>query len=238
LLSLSLLLAQPLAARADLLAEFTLSAAAPSGFPGPLAGNWTAEDRGSLPAFAKHTVYLAPAADYYVRAIAGGWDFAASEASGPDHTAGCDTAGCDIGWLNLFFIHDDRGIAGQPGNETDAFGDPTPFFARASRFATADAAIAAASWHWFDVKPNLLPGGPAEIPVTFYIYDGDYSDNLGGLTLEIVEGPLAPIQSVVAVTEPAAAGVTAIMLALLLASQRDPRYRSPTARTSSEASNA
>src|SRR5215469_249828 len=125
-LFLSLLLALPATARAGLVAEFTLSATAPGGFSGALSGNWTAEDRGNLPAFAKHTVFLAPAADYYVRAVGGGWDFAASEASGPNHTEGCDATGCDIGWLNLFFIHDDRGIAGQPGDETDAFGNPSP----------------------------------------------------------------------------------------------------------------
>src|SRR5690349_12650407 len=91
---LALFVLKPFTAHADVVAEFTVDAAAPSGYSGALAGNWTPEDRGSLPAFAEHTVYLAPALDYYVRAIGGGWNFAAAAGSGPDRTAGCDATGC------------------------------------------------------------------------------------------------------------------------------------------------
>jgi len=206
------------AAAGVLLSELTLDAVPPPGFAGQAIGNWTPDDLAALPGFAKATVYLAPGADYYVKAVGGGWNFAATVGAAPNYSTGCTSAGCATGWLNLFLIHDDRGVAGQPGNETDGFSDPGP---PATAFATAQDAIDAATWHFFDVKPDVNPAVTL-VPVTFFIFDTDYTDNLGGLTLAIAQG--ADVGDLVGILpEPAPIAVFGTGLLLVLAVRRRAR---------------
>jgi hypothetical protein len=170
-------------AQAGFITDITLQAAAPAGYSGTLINNaWTPDDALQLPGFAQVTLDLAPADDYYVGVVGGGWNFETTGGTAPNYAQGCNASGCTLGWLNLFFVLDDR------GNVPVGFSDPSPFSDDSSHFPTAAAALAAAQWHQFDVFPNLLPGGPLLIPVTFYIYDVDYTDNLGDLTLALYEG--------------------------------------------------
>ena len=116
--------------------------------------------------------------------VGGAWNYSITNGTGPYSTQGCNPIaadGCAVGWLNLFFIRDNR------GDVPVGFSDPTPFAEDSSHFPTPDAALAAAEWHQFDVAPNLFPNSP-EPTVTFYIYDTDYTDNLGSLTLDVYSG--------------------------------------------------
>lgn len=170
-------------AEAGFITDITLSAVPPLGYTGQIINNsWTPDDVSQLPQFAQETLYLAPADDYYIGVVGGAWDFNVTGGIAPNYAQGCTADGCDLGWLNLFFVRDDR------GDVPVGFSDPSPFSDDTSHFPTALDALYAAQWHQFDVDPNLYPGGPALIPVTFYIYDVDYSDNLGDLTLALYEG--------------------------------------------------
>jgi hypothetical protein len=176
------LLAPP--AGAVLIADITLQSAPPEGYPGPLIdASWTPDDVSLLPSFAKATIGLAPGNDYWVGVIAGGWAFRVTNGQA---TEGCTLQGCDAGWLNLFFVRDDR------GDVPVGFSDPTPFSDNSSHFPTQAAAAAAAQWHQFDVGSIAQDGGTDPVPVSFYIYDIDYTDNAGALTLALYEGTPPP----------------------------------------------
>jgi len=191
-----LALLAPHAQAGSLITEFTLESVAPADYSGTLIDNsWTPNDVGALPGFAQVTIDLTPATDYYVGVVAGGWNFRIGD---PDQ------------WVNIFFIRDDR------GNVPVSFSDPTPFDASATHYATAADALDAATWHGFDVKTFAESGGPIPVPVTFYIYDVDYTDNAGSLTLAIYEGDPPEGAPSMSVAEPASLPLLAIALGGLL----------------------
>ena len=174
-------------------AEFTLEAALPANFIGPppqLVGfpfdpsRRDFEQPQLLPSFARHTELL-PIGNYFLGVVDGGWNLRYTEFPAPNHTDGCTPIGCVSGWLNTFLAHDQRGSEYVFFNEPAFDGNPD-----ARIYPTATAALAAAQFTFFDVKSiNQPPSASGLYPVEFYIFDIDYQDNFGSLTLQIVAIP-------------------------------------------------
>ena len=145
------LFALALPAKAGMITHVTLHSAPPEGYSGQLINSaWGIDDVALLPDFAKETIYLHPGTDYWVGVEAGAWAFRIID--GQD-ASGCTSEGCIQGWLNLFFIRDDR------GDFPVGFSDPGPYSDIASHFPTAADALAAAQWHSFDVCAIAVCGG-------------------------------------------------------------------------------
>jgi hypothetical protein len=124
------------------------------------------------------------AGDYWVKVVGGAWDPWYKQTPWPFHSIGCDASGayCEKGWSNQFVVQD------QWGPPVFKFSGSDPSDWKSAIFQTAKGALDASKPLFFDV--------PTPQTVTFSLYDPDFTDNFGGLYLQVATSPDAKFASV------------------------------------------